>query len=119
MNCDVLVIGSGAGGLSAAVTAAHAGLKVIVAEKADVFGGTTARSGGWSWIPCNPPAQRAGVKDSIESAKTYLRSETGNHFDEKRVDAFLANGPKMVDFFEKNTALQFELGPAFSDYHPN
>lgn len=118
MKCDVLVIGSGAGGLSTAVTAAHRGLKVIVAEKDDVFGGTTARSGGWSWIPCSPPAIRAGVKDSTEAARTYLRAEAGNHFDGPRVDAFLANGPKMVDFFEKNTALQFELGPAFSDYHP-
>lgn len=117
-TCDVLVIGSGAGGLSAAVTAAYHGMKVIVAEKADVFGGTTARSGGWSWIPCNPHARRAGIDDSLDKAKTYLRAETGNHFDEKRIDAFLANGPKMVDFFENNTALQFELGAAFSDYHP-
>lgn len=117
--CDVLVVGSGAGGLSAAVTAAHNGLKVIVAEKAEVFGGTTARSGGWSWVPCNKHAVAAGVDDSLDKAKTYLRGETGNHFDEKRVDAFLANGPKMVEFFENNTALTFELGPAFSDYHPD
>ena len=50
-TCDVLVVGSGAGGLSAAVSAAHRGLKVIVAEKEPVFGGASARSGGWSWIP--------------------------------------------------------------------
>jgi len=56
VETDVLVVGSGAGGLSAAVTAAHRGLKVIVAEKAPVYGGTTARSGGWMWVPGNPLA---------------------------------------------------------------
>lgn len=117
--CDVLVVGSGAGGLSAAVTAAYHGLDVIVCEKAEVFGGTTARSGGWSWIPCSPPARRAGVEDSIEAARTYLRHEADNHFDAGRIDAFLGHGPKMVDFFENNTEVEFVLGPAFSDYHPD
>lgn len=118
-TCDVLVIGSGAGGLSTAVTARHHGLDVLVVEKAEVFGGTTARSGGWSWVPCNPLAVREGVEDSLEKARTYLQHETGNHFDAARIDAFLANGPKMVEFFENNTALKFVLGPAFSDYHPD
>ncbi|THF55350.1 FAD-dependent oxidoreductase [Ollibium composti] len=117
--CDVLVIGSGAGGLATAVTARYHGLDVLVVEKADVFGGTTARSGGWSWIPCNPLAMREGVSDSLDKARTYLQHETGNHFDAARIDAFLENGPRMVDFFERNTALKFVLGPAFSDYHPD
>ena len=115
---DVLVIGSGAGGLSAAVTAAHRGLSVLVVEKEPVFGGTTARSGGWLWIPCNGPSAREGIQDSVESARTYLQHEAGNHFDPARVDAFLENGPKMVDFFEKETEVDFITGTAFSDYHP-
>ncbi|MEL7462911.1 MAG: FAD-dependent oxidoreductase [Pseudomonadota bacterium] len=118
MECDLLVIGSGAGGLSAAVSAAHRGMKVIVAEKEPVFGGTTARSGGWSWIPMNGPAKRAGVSDSVEAAREYLQGEAGEHFDPARVDAFLEAGPKAVDFFEEKTALQFDLGPTFADYHP-
>ena len=64
-ECDVLVIGSGAGGFSAAVTAAWHGLKVIVVEKERVFGGTTAWSGGWMWIPRNPLAQRAGIVEDL------------------------------------------------------
>ncbi|MBL28024.1 MAG: 3-oxosteroid 1-dehydrogenase [Rhodospirillaceae bacterium] len=118
-ECDVLVVGSGAGGLASAVTAAHRGLKVLVVEKEPVFGGTTARSGGWMWIPCNGPAKRAGVEDSAENARRYLQHETGNQFDSARVDAFLEAGPKAVEFFETRTALRFDLGPTFADYHPD
>lgn len=116
---DVLVVGSGAGGLATAVAAAHRRLEVLVAEKEPVFGGTTARSGGWMWIPGNGPARRAGVDDSAEKARIYLQYETGAHFDAARVDAFLEAGPKAVEFFENNTALQFDLGPFFADYHPD
>ncbi|WP_028029463.1 FAD-dependent oxidoreductase [Gemmobacter nectariphilus] len=115
---DVLVVGSGAGGLATAVAAAHRHLTVLVAEKEPVFGGTTARSGGWMWIPCNGPARRAGVEDSKDKARTYLQHEAGAHFDADRVDAFLDAGPRAVDFFEQNTELQFDLGPTFADYHP-
>ena len=118
--CDVLVIGSGAGGLATAVTAAKLGLSVLVVEKEAVYGGTTARSGGWLWIPCNGPSAREGiVEDSVEAARTYLQHETGNHFDAARVDAFLEAGPKMVEFFERETEVQFVTGPTFSDYHPD
>lgn len=118
VETDVLVVGSGAGGLAAAVTAAHRGLKVIVAEKAAVYGGTTARSGGWMWVPCNPLAKEAGIEDARADARRYLEHEAGNHFNADTVDAFLDNAPKMVDFFRHNTALQFDLGAQFSDYHP-
>ncbi len=118
-QCDVLVVGSGAGGLSTAVCAAHRRLDVLVVEKEPVFGGTTARSGGWMWIPGNAPAKRAGVVDSAERAQTYLRHETGVHFDERRVNAFLEAGPKAVEFYERDTQLQFDLGPTFADYHPD
>ena len=118
-DCDVLVIGSGAGGLSAAVTARKLGLDVLAVEKDAVYGGTTARSGGWLWIPCSPTARREGVQDSIDAARTYLRHEAGNHFDADRVDAFLRHGPEMVEFFERETAVRFVLGPTFADYHPD
>ena len=117
-DCDVLVVGSGAGGLATAVAAAHRRLKVLVVEKEPVFGGTTARSGGWMWVPNNGPAKRAGVQDSVEKARTYLQHETGDHFDADRIDSFLDSGPKAVEFFETQTALKFDLGPIFADYHP-
>lgn len=115
---DVVIAGSGAGGLSTAIKAASEGLSVLVVEKADKFGGTTARSGGWIWIPNNSQGQREGVGDSLDKARTYLKVEAGNHFDADRVEAFLTNGPKMLDWFEANTDVQFTLGSYFSDYHP-
>ncbi|MCR8550609.1 FAD-dependent oxidoreductase [Salipiger sp. P9] len=115
---DVIVAGSGAGGLSAAITAADQGLSVLVIEKADTYGGTTARSGGWIWIPNNAQAKREGIQDSAEKARTYIETEAGNQFDAARVDAFIENGPKMLDWFDRNTEVQFTLGSYFPDYHP-
>ena len=116
-RCDVLVVGSGAGGLSAAVTAASLGLNVIVVEKEAVFGGTTAWSGGWLWIPRNPLAVAAGIVEDAEAPRTYLRHELGPHYDETRVEAFLEQGPRMIDFFQRETAVMFIDGNAIPDFH--
>ncbi|MEO6320316.1 MAG: FAD-dependent oxidoreductase [Polaromonas sp.] len=116
-SCDLLVIGSGAGGLSAAVTAAHRGLKVIVVEKDPQYGGTTAWSGGWMWIPRNPLATEAGITEDIDKPLSYLRHELGAQFDEERARAFLDNGPRMVEFFRAKTALQFIDGNGVPDFH--
>lgn len=118
VSCDVLVVGSGAGGLAAAVAAQARGLEVIVAEKDRWVGGTTALSGGFMWVPNNPVSRRDGVEDSVEAARTYLRHEAGNHFNAECVDAFLAKGPEAIEFFDTKTAVQFEPASAFSDYHP-
>jgi len=117
LDCDLLVIGSGAGGLSAAVTAAHLGLKVIVAEKDPQFGGTTAWSGGWMWVPRNPLAVQAGMVEDIEKPLSYLRHELGEQFEEARARTFLDNGPRMVEFFRRRTALQFIDGNVIPDFH--
>lgn len=116
-TCDLLVIGSGAGGLATAVTAKKHGLDVLVVEKAPVFGGTTAFSGGVLWAPGNPVSVRAGAQDTREAAKRYLREETGAHFDEAAVDAFLDAAPQMVEWFERETAVQF-VPTLYPDYHP-
>jgi len=115
INCDLLVVGSGAAGLSAAVTAAHHGLRVVVAEKADVVGGTTAWSGGWIFAPRNPLARRAGIVEPIDAPRTYLSGVLGNNYDGRRIDAFLVHAPRMVEFFESHTELTFEAGNQIPD----
>ncbi|TRW96501.1 FAD-dependent oxidoreductase [Paracoccus sp. M683] len=107
---DLIVLGSGAAGLSAAVTAAHYGLRVAVLEKAPVMGGTSAWSGGWIWAPGNPVATRAGITEDAGAPRRYLQAVLGDRFDGARVDAFLDAAPQMVDFFETHTALQFDGG---------
>src|SRR5215831_12316923 len=114
---DVLVAGTGASGMAAAVTAAHHGLEVLVAEKEARYGGTTARSGGWLWIPGTRLATEQGIQEPPGAAKAYLKHEATTHFDEKRIDAFLENGPKAIDFFTRKTCVQFDMSPVFPDYH--
>ena len=116
-SVDLLVIGSGAGGLSAAVTAAHLGLKVLVVEKEAQYGGTTAWSGGWMWVPRNPLAVAAGIAEDISQPLSYLKHELGARYDEALALAFLENGPRMVWFFKSQTALQFIDGNAIPDFH--
>lgn len=118
VTCDVVVVGSGAGGLSTAITAAKNGLDVIVIEKEPVFGGTTAFSGGVLWIPGNRHGKDQAPNDSREAARTYLKNETGNFYDSDTVEAFLDNGPAMLDFFERETDVKF-VPTLYPDYHPN
>lgn len=114
---DLIVVGSGAGGLSTAIVAKKRGLNVVVLEKAPVFGGTTAFSGGVLWIPGNSVSKATGIQDSKEAAREYMQNETGAYFNEPAVDLFLEKGPEMVDFFQKNTTVQF-IPTLYPDYHP-
>src|SRR6266567_1507405 len=116
-ECDVLVAGSGASGMSAAITARYRGLNVLIVEKEPRFGGTTARSGGWLWIPGTSLAKAWGIEEDPDQARTYLRHEAGNSFDAARVDAFLAAGPRAIDFFTTKTAVRFDMPLTFPDYH--
>lgn len=115
---DVVVIGSGAGGMSTAITAKKNGLSVAIIEKEPVFGGTTAFSGGVLWIPGNHHGKDAGIEDSRDDAITYMKEETGNFYSAEAVEAFLDAGPEMVDFFERETEVQF-VPTLYPDYHPD
>ena len=116
-SCDLLVIGSGAGGMAAAVTAAHLDLKVIVAEKDNQLGGTSAWSGGWMWIPRNPLALQAGISEDLDQPLAYLRHELGAQFNDELARAYLEQGPAMVEFFRSQTALNFIDGNQIPDFH--
>ena len=117
LSCDLVVVGSGASGLSAAVTAAWLGLDVIVVEKDRQIGGTSAWSGGWMWVPRNPLAREAGIHEDIEAPRRYLAAELGNKLEPALVDRFLEQAPKMVAFFREHTALEFIDGNAIPDFH--
>lgn len=117
-HCDVVVVGAGGGGLTAALSAACMGMDVIVLEKAPVFGGITAISGGGVWIPCNHIAKRMGIHDTPEDALTYFRQCAGEYYDEERARAFLGAGPEMIEFLEKNTEVVFDVAVGRPDYHP-
>ena len=118
MECDVVVVGSGASGLAAAITARKRGLDVVVLEKEPVFGGTTALSGGVLWIPLSPHGRKQNPADTRETVRAYMMGETGSFYDEAAVESFLDNGPKMVEFFERETEMKF-VPTLYPDYHPN
>lgn len=113
---DVLIVGSGAGGMSAAIAAASGGLSVLVVEKEARIGGSTARSGGWLWVPGNHLARRAGVEDDVARARQYLQSLAGSHFEAQRVDTFLEHAPRMLEFFERESCVRFVFGAGYPDY---
>ncbi|PKB13498.1 succinate dehydrogenase/fumarate reductase flavoprotein subunit [Novosphingobium kunmingense] len=116
LECDLLVIGSGAAGLCAAVTGAIKGLDVIVAERAAVLGGTTAWSGGWMWLPRNALARAAGIDEPLNAPRSYLADVLGNRFDPERIDAFLSAAPDMVDFLTEH-GFVFEAGNRICDIY--
>jgi len=114
---DLIVVGSGAAGLACAITAKKRGLHVAVLEKEPVFGGTTALSGGVLWIPLSHHGRKQNSDDSVEAVRTYMQAETGRFYDEEAVKCFIENGPRMVDFFERETEMQF-IPTLYPDYHP-
>ena len=117
-ECDLVVVGSGAAGLATAITACKRGLDVVVLEKEPVFGGTTALSGGVLWIPLGPHGRKQNPADSHEAVRQYLMQETGSFYDRAATDSFIENGPKMVEFFERETAMKF-IPTLYPDYHPD
>ncbi len=115
---DVVVVGSGAAGMVAALTAAHQGLSTVVVEKAPHYGGSTARSGGGVWIPNNEILQRDGVKDSPAAASEYLHAIIGDVVPAEKIDTYLRRGPEMLSFVLKNSPLKLCWVPGYSDYYP-
>ena len=115
---DVVVVGCGGAGMTAALAAAHRGLDTLVVEKSEFFGGSTARSGGGVWIPNNYALRRAGVPDSLDEAKTYLAAIVGDVVPAPRRDAFLDRGPEALEFVRDHSAADFVWVPQYSDYYP-
>lgn len=115
---DVLVLGTGAAGLTAAIAAHEHGAKVGVLEKSDRVGGTTAWSGGMIWIPNTPHQKAAGRSDSREEALTYIGALSNGLISEDLAAAYVDAGPEMVRFLEERTPVSFYCVADFPDYHP-
>ncbi|MCU0123002.1 FAD-dependent oxidoreductase [Pseudomonas vlassakiae] len=116
---DLVVLGSGAGGFATAATAARHGLKVLVVEKAEHFGGTSAISGGAVWIYGSDQARAAGAKDSPEALRTYLKAIIGDGYNPALVDVFIDRGQQALRWLEHHTELRYSLRPHSPDYYPD
>lgn len=116
---DVLIVGSGAGSLVAALRARWYGLDVTVIEKTSKIGGSSAFSGGGLWIPNNTVSQEAGVQDSEEDAIKYMEGVIGDvpSSSQERKLAFLQNGPKMVSFL-RDQGFRWRWSGTYPDYYP-
>ncbi|MEV0973981.1 FAD-dependent oxidoreductase [Microtetraspora glauca] len=111
---DVVVAGSGAGAMTGALAAASRGLRTAVLEKTSLLGGTSSYAGAAVWLPGTRIQERAGIGDSTESARTYLRALLGEDTD-GRQEAFLTTAPEVAEFLERDPAIEFEWRP-FPDY---
>jgi 3-oxosteroid 1-dehydrogenase len=115
---DLVVVGSGGGGLTAALTAHDNGLSVVVVEKGALFGGSTGVSGGGIWIPNNPTLRAKGHDDSRESVRRYLDLLTEGRVPAARLDAFVDNGPAAMELLGKSRWIRFFWTRGYADYHP-
>jgi 3-oxosteroid 1-dehydrogenase len=114
---DVVVVGSGAAGLVAAVRAADASLSVLVLEKAERLGGTSAVGGGVMWAPCNHLMEKAGYPDSRDAAARYLRAATEGRMTDAEIDWYVTTSAAAVRYLDEHTEVR--LTPlARPDYHP-
>src|SRR4051794_6749143 len=114
---DVIVLGTGGAGLTAAITAAELGARVGLFEKGDTVGGTTVYSGGMIWIPLNmhEPAEKG---DSREKALAYLRALSNDTISDAMAEQYIDKGPEMVKWLDERTPVKFRAVPDFPDYHP-
>ena len=115
VETDVLIIGSGAGGLTAALVAAHAEARVLIVEKASQWGGTSATSGGMIWIPGSADAVARGASDSPEEAFAYIRACTDANIPDANIRAFVAAAPEMLAWMEATTHVRYRAIP-YTDY---
>ncbi|EUA07505.1 3-oxosteroid 1-dehydrogenase [Mycobacterium kansasii 732] len=116
---DVLVVGSGAGGMTAAMAADAAGLQTLVVEKSAYFGGSTALSGGGIWVPGAPAQRRAGYAPAPADVIEYLRRVTGGLVSPARIRQYVESAPRMLEFLEGLSPwLEFVWKPGYADYYP-
>ncbi|WP_328379711.1 FAD-binding protein [Streptomyces sp. NBC_00440] len=115
---DFVVVGSGGGGMTAALTAADSGLSTVVVEKAAMYGGTTGISGGGIWIPNNPTLRAEGHDDSRASVRRYLDLLTEGRVPAARLDAYVDHGPAAMELLCGSKWMRLSWTKGYADYHP-
>jgi succinate dehydrogenase/fumarate reductase flavoprotein subunit len=115
---DVVVLGSGAGGMTAALVSAIEGMRTLLVEKSDHVGGTTARSSGSVWIAGNPQQAALGITGDAEAALAYLDALVGDRADRSLREAFVAAGPGMLRYLETHADVRFQIYRYHPDYRP-
>jgi 3-oxosteroid 1-dehydrogenase len=117
-SVDLLVVGSGAGAMVAALTAHDRGGETLLIEKSDHYGGSSAMSGGGLWVPNNHLTADAGVKDTPEEAWNYLKGATRGVVSDDRLRAYLENAPEMARYLCEQTHVDLVALPEYPDYYP-
>ena len=117
-SVDLLIVGSGAGALTCAITAHDRGARTLLLEKSDRYGGSSAMSGGGLWIPCNHLMAQTGIQDSPEDALAYLKGCTRGAVSEARLRAYIENAPAMLRYLCERTRIAYEPLPEYADYYP-
>ncbi len=117
---DVVVVGAGGAGMTAALAAADHGLDTVLIEKSAYFGGSTARSGGGVWVPGNAALKAAGQVSATDrqDASDYLQAIVGDEVPKIRRETFLDRGPEVIDFLLNKTPVKLKWVPGYSDYLP-
>ena len=118
MSADLIVVGSGAGGLTAATVAALHGLDVVLLEATEYFGGTTACSGGGVWVPANRYQKSLGIDDDFVMAERYVKAILGDEYNAEKLSAYIHKATEMLDYMEDNTELKL-TATNFPDYEPS
>ncbi|MBK9433184.1 MAG: FAD-binding protein, partial [Sphingomonadales bacterium] len=113
---DVLVVGSGAGGMLSSLVAAHGGADVLVIEKESLWGGTSATSGAGIWIPASDQARAAGFDDKAEDAFKYVRKLSAPNVPDENIRAYVENASAMLRWVTENTGIEYQAFP-YPDYH--
>ncbi len=119
VEVDFLVVGSGAGGLTAALTAHAEGMQTLVVEKSPYYGGSSARSGGGLWVPNNHLMRAARVKDSFAQAMTYMQATVGDAVPRKKQWMFVQLAPVLLQWLDGHTWVRFQYMPGYPDYYPD
>lgn len=115
---DLIVVGSGAGALLGAIRGQEQGLKTLVVEKTDLFGGTSALSGGGIWIPVNYDQKNAGVKDDLETAFSYMKRCVRGMATDDRVLAYVETANKMAEYL-RQIGIPYRAMAKYADYYPH